>query len=68
MKTSVSNNQNVQSMRAENRHYDKIHKKKKHPASKCGNAKWLVCHSDKVFNVPDRQRLRQLSKEKSENQ
>lgn len=45
-------------MRAENRHYDKVHKKKSHPASKCGNAKCLICHSAKVMKIPDRQLLR----------
>lgn len=47
---------------AQNRHDKKKWKKKKHPASKCGNAKCLICHSDKVFNIPDRQTLRENSK------
>lgn len=44
--------------RAQNRHDTAKHKKKKHPASKCGKAKCMVCHSDKVGKVPDRQRMR----------
>lgn len=45
-------------MRAENRHYTDKYKKKKHPASKCGNAKCMICHSDKVSGVPTRQQRR----------
>ena len=41
--------------RAQNRHDTAKHKKKKHPASKCGNAKCTICHSDKVIGIPDRQ-------------
>jgi len=42
-------------MRAQNRHDIAKWKKKKHPASKCGNAKCTICHSDKVIGIPDRQ-------------
>lgn len=50
--------------RAQNRHDTLKHKKKKHPASKCGNAKCMICHSDKIGGIPDRQILRQNSKDK----
>jgi len=53
-------------MKAENRHYDKVHKKKQYPAAKCGNAKCLICHSDKVMGIKNRQILRQNSKDKNE--
>jgi len=44
-------------MKAENRHYDKVHKKKEHPAAKCGNAKCLICHSGKVLKIPTKKML-----------
>lgn len=44
--------------RAQNRHDTLKHKKKKHPASKCGNAKCMVCHSDKILGIPDRRQMR----------
>jgi len=48
--------------RAQNRHDKAKWKKKKHPKSKCGNAKCFICHSDKLLNMPDRQTLRQIIK------
>ena len=45
-------------MKAENRHYDKVHKKKAHPAAKCKKAKCLICHSKKVLKIPTRQQKR----------
>ena len=45
-------------MKAENRHYDKVHKKKAHPAAKCGNAKCMICSSAKVLDIPTRQQMR----------
>ena len=45
-------------MKAENRHYDKVHKKKAHPAAKCGNAKCMVCSGQKVLDIPTRQQMR----------
>ncbi len=48
-------------MKALNRHYDKINKKKAHPASKCRKAKCTICHSAKVLGLPSRQELRQKS-------
>lgn len=45
-------------MRAQNRHDKEKWKKKKHPASKCGNAKCMICHSDKILEIPDRQQKR----------
>lgn len=53
--------------RAQNIHDKQKWKKKKHPASKCSNAKCLICHSDKLFEIPDRQILRQNSKDKTTN-
>ena len=44
-------------MKAENRHYDKVHKKKAHPAAKCRNAKCLICHSGKVLKIPTKKML-----------
>lgn len=44
--------------RAQNIHDKKKWKKKKHPASKCGNAKCTICHSDKILGIPDRQQMR----------
>lgn len=44
--------------RAQNIHDTKKWKKKKHPASKCGNAKCMICHSDKITGIPDRQQKR----------
>lgn len=49
-------------MKAENIHYDKVHKKKQHFASKCNKAKCTICHSSKVLNIPNRQLLRENSK------
>lgn len=51
-------------MRAENRHYEKVHKKKAHPAAKCRNAKCLICSHVKIMKVKDRQTLREDSKGK----
>jgi hypothetical protein len=52
-------------MIAENRHYHRVWKKKrKHkPGHLCGNAKCFICHPHKVFGFPNRQMLRQISKE-----
>jgi len=38
----------------ENRHYKEVKDKKKHPASKCRNAKCMICHPNKVakFDKP----------------
>jgi len=44
--------------RAQNIHDKNKWKKKKHPASKCGNAKCMICHSDKILEIPDRQTMR----------
>lgn len=43
--------------RALNRHYAKVKDKNKHPASKCDNAKCLVCHPEKVLKIPNKQTL-----------
>ena len=51
-------------MKAENRHYDLVHKKKEHPAAKCSNAKCIICHANKVFKVKNRQIKRQDAKDK----
>ena len=48
--------------RSENRHYAKVHKKKEHPAAKCGNAKCMICHANKVMKVPTRKLLQENSK------
>ena len=48
--------------RSENRHYEKVHKKKEHPAAKCGNAKCMICHANKVMKVPTRKLLQENSK------
>lgn len=40
-----------------NRHYTKVHKKKEHPAAKCGNAKCLICHSSKIMKIPNKKML-----------
>lgn len=55
-------------MKAENRHFTKVWKKKRkdHGADKCGNAKCLICHSSKVIGIPDRQQMRQNSKDKNQ--
>ena len=50
--------------RAENRHNEKKFKKKRHPASLCGNAKCMICHSNKILKIPSRQQLRENSKNK----
>ena len=44
-------------MKAENRHYETVKQKKKHPASKCGNAKCLICHSGKVCDIPTKKMI-----------
>jgi hypothetical protein len=44
-------------MKAENRHYETVKKKKKHPASKCGNAKCLICHLGKVCDIPTKKMI-----------
>lgn len=44
--------------RSQNIHDKKKWKKKKHPASKCHRAKCFICHSDKLFDIPDRQLMR----------
>jgi hypothetical protein len=49
-------------MKAENRHYDKVHKKKAHPAAKCGNTKCIICHSGKVLKIPTKKMLQEQSK------
>jgi hypothetical protein len=49
-------------MKAENRHYESVHKKKAHPAAKCGKAKCMVCSYKKVLKIPNRQQLIELSK------
>jgi len=49
-------------VRAQNRHDKEKWKKKKHPASKCGDAKCLICHSAKVLKMPNRKLLRENSK------
>lgn len=49
----------ITSMKALNRHYDKIHKNKAHPVSKCRKAKCTICHHAKVLGIPNRQQLRQ---------
>lgn len=49
-------------MRSENRHYKKVHKKKEHPAAKCGNARCMVCSGIKVLKIPNRQQLKEKSK------
>lgn len=42
-------------------------KKKMHLASKCGNAKCMICHSDKILGIPTRQQMRQNSQSKTNN-
>ena len=54
-------------MKSENRHYDQVHKKKQHPASKCGNAKCLICHSAKVLKKPSKKLLQENAKIKMKN-
>ena len=49
-------------MKALNRHYDLVHKKKRHPSSMCGNAKCLVCHSGKVLKIPTKKMLQEKEK------
>ena len=44
-------------MKAENRHYDNVHKKKQHPAAKCKQPKCLVCSGAKVLKIPNKQLL-----------
>lgn len=53
-------------MKALNRHYEKVYKKKAHPASKCDNAKCLVCHPQKVLKIPNKKLLQENSKLKDE--
>ena len=48
-------------MKALNRHYNEVHKKKAHPASKCRKAKCIICSHAKVLNQPNRQELRAKS-------
>lgn len=38
----------------------------KHSNCTCGNAKCFICHSDKVFHIPDKQRIRAKDIEKFE--
>jgi hypothetical protein len=45
-------------MKAQNRHYDSVHKKKLHPAAKCSNAKCIVCSVRKVLHIQTRQQMR----------
>ena len=47
-------------MRAENRHYTKVWKKRRREkhGDRCGNPKCGVCHSNKVAGVPTRQEKR----------
>lgn len=45
---------------------EKWKSRRKHKLNdRCGNADCLICHSDKVLDIPDRQRMRQKSKEKT---
>jgi len=53
-------------MKDENRHYDRVHKKKAHPTAKCSNAKCLVCHSGKVFKIATKKLLQENSKLKND--
>lgn len=46
-------------MKAENRHYERVHKKKAHPAAKCGNTKCLICHAGKVLKKPTKKILQE---------
>lgn len=48
--------------KAENRHYDKVHKQKQHPAAKCKRARCSVCHPYKITGTPTRQQLRENNK------
>ena len=43
--------------RAINRHYEKVKRKKKHPASKCRQPKCFVCSGQKVYKVQNRQTM-----------
>ena len=52
-------------MKSENRHYEEVHKKKAHLASKCGKTKCLVCHGEKVLKVPNKKLLQENSKIKT---
>lgn len=52
--------------RALRRHLTEKKKKKEHPASHCGNAGCFICHPEKVLGIPDRQTMRQVSKEKTD--
>lgn len=51
--------------RALRRHLTKKKNKKKHPGSLCGNPGCLICHPYKVLGIPNRQTMRQLSKDKT---
>ena len=53
-------------MKSENRHYEEVHKKKTHPASKCGKPKCVICHYAKVLKVPNKKVLQENSKLKNE--
>jgi len=37
--------------RAENRHYEKLWRNKKHPAAKCRKARCIICHFEKVHKI-----------------
>lgn len=52
--------------RAENRHNERKFKKKAHPASKCSKAKCMVCSGAKVLGIPNRQQLREKTKNKQQ--
>jgi hypothetical protein len=43
---------------AENRHFNEVHKKKFHFASKCRKAKCFICHPEKLLKIPSRQTRR----------
>lgn len=47
-----------------NRHYAAVWKKKRkhHFGAKCRKAKCMVCHSDKLLDIPDEQKRKSNSK------
>lgn len=50
--------------KAENRHHTAKWKKKRktHGADKCSNPKCMICHSNKILDIPDRRTKRENSK------
>lgn len=54
--------------KAENRHYEKVHQKKQHPASKCRKPNCLVCHWAKVMKEPNRKQKQENSKRLNDNE